>query len=189
MAIETVTGDALLIVDVQNDFLPGGALAVPDGGAVVGPLNRLAACFAEKHLLVMASRDWHPADHCSFKPQGGPWPPHCVQHSDGAEFPGSLNLPSITLVISKDAEWDVYSDFDGTDLAAMLRQLGIQRLFIGGLATDYCVKLTTLDARKQGFAAVVLRDAIRAITPDTGRQAIEAMQAAGAVLADSRDLI
>jgi nicotinamidase/pyrazinamidase len=182
-------GDALLIVDVQRDFLPGGALAVPNGERVVAPLNRWAARFAELELPVFASCDWHPADHCSFTAQRGPWPPHCVADSYGARFAEDLRLPRGAAVIHKGTapHFEAYSAFTATGLAARLRGLGVRRLFVGGLATDYCVKQTVLDALTLGFDVVLLNDAIAAVDlePGAGARAIKVMEAAGAVPADA----
>ncbi len=177
-------GDALVIVDVQNDFLPGGRLAVPEGDAVVPPLNAWIRQFQQAGLPVVATRDWHPADHCSFQAQGGPWPPHCVAGSTGAEFAPGLKLPDDVIVVSKATtpDKDAYSGFEGTDLAERLRNLGVKRLFVGGLATDYCVLNTVLDALKNGFETWVITDAIRAVNvnPDDGDKALERMRQAGA---------
>lgn len=166
-------GDALLIVDVQNDFLPGGSLAVVHGDEVVPPLNRCLRAFAV--LPVFATRDWHPEGHCSFKPQGGPWPPHCVQGTHGAEFAAALRLPPSATVISKATEetQDAYSGFQGTDLDARLRAANVRRLFVGGLATDYCVLATVRDALRLGYRVVLLVDAIRAVDvqPGNGKRA------------------
>jgi nicotinamidase/pyrazinamidase len=178
-------GDALLVVDVQNDFLPGGSLAVPDGDRVVPVLNRYIARFVAADLPVFATRDWHPPDHCSFAPRGGPWPPHCVAGSPGAAFAPALELPVGTTVVSKadSPERDAYSGFQGTDLADGLRAQGVRRVFVGGLATDYCVLHTVQDALAAGFAVVLLTDAVRAveIKPGDGARALAAMQDAGAV--------
>jgi nicotinamidase/pyrazinamidase len=158
-------GDALLIVDVQKDFLPGGNLAVPQGDEVVAPLNRCIAAFADAGLPIYATRDWHPADHCSFTPQGGIWPPHCVAGSAGSDFAAGLALPRDVVVISKAArrDADAYSGFEGTDLAQRLRAQGARRVFVGGLATDYCVLNTVRDAIRHGFEVVLLEDAVRAV--------------------------
>ncbi len=168
-------GDALIAVDVQNDFLPGGSLAVPQGDAVVAPLNRYAAVFAVGGLPIYATRDWHPINHCSFKAQGGPWPPHSVADTNGAAFAPGLKLPAQTTVISKatTADKDAYSGFEGTDLDARLRAQGVKRVFVGGLATDYCVLNTVRDARKLGYDVMLLTDAIRAVNvkPDDGKRA------------------
>ncbi len=179
--------DALLIVDVQNDFLPGGSLPVPEGDRVIAPLNRAIATFRAASLPIFASRDHHPPDHCSFRSHGGEWPVHCVANTSGAAFAGDLHLPTETVVISKatTAGRDAYSAFDGTRLADKLRAAGVRRLFVGGLATDYCVKATVLDGLAAGLNVVLLTDAVRAVNlqPGDGTRAIEEMRAAGAVLA------
>lgn len=176
--------DALIVVDVQNDFLPGGSLAVPQGDAVVPVLNRYLAAFAARELPVYATRDWHPANHCSFKAQGGPWPPHCMAETRGAQFAGNMKLPADTAVISKATgpDKDAYSGFEGTDLDSRLRAQTIRRLFVGGLATDYCVLNTVRDARNLGYEVYLLADAIRAVNvkPDDGRRAEEEMRRLGA---------
>jgi nicotinamidase/pyrazinamidase len=178
-------GDALIVVDVQNDFLPGGALAVPKGDEVVAALNRYAALFASRQLPVFATRDWHPPDHCSFRAQDGPWPPHCVAGTPGAEFAPGLVLPPHTAVVSKATTpgRDAYSGFAGTELDAMLRAAGVRRVYVGGLATDYCVLNTVKDARAHGYEVVLLRDAIRAVEvqPGDGLRAEEEMTRLGAV--------
>jgi len=182
-------GDALLIIDVQIDFLPGGALGVSRGDEVVGVLNRCIDLFQRRDLPIFATRDWHPADHCSFEAQGGPWPVHCVADSDGAAFATDLVLPPDATVISKatTAERDAYSGFEGTDLAQRLRTKSVRRVFVGGLATDYCVLHSTLDAAEQGFEPVVLQDAIRAVevNPGDGGDAVRRMREAGARTIDS----
>lgn len=191
------SSDALLIVDVQNDFCPSGALAVPDGDTVVPVLNRYVERFIAAQAPVVASRDWHPAVTKHFKAHGGIWPPHCVQGSRGAEFHPGLRLPSDAVVVSKgmDPEQDAYSCFQaeddsGTPFAAVLGERGVQRLFIGGLATDYCVRSTVLDGAREGFQMVVLADAIGAVdlTPGDGARAIGEMQAAGAAFITLDDL-
>jgi len=177
-------GDALVLVDVQNDFLPGGSLTVPEGDAVIPVLNRWIACFRDAGLPIFATRDWHPANHCSFVDQGGPWPPHCVMGTPGAEFSRELDLPAGVPVISKAVrpEKEAFSDFEDTDFANRLRGLGVTRLFVGGIATDYCVRATVLDAIKHGFEAVLLVDGVRPVdvTPGDGDRAIAEMVAAGA---------
>jgi nicotinamidase/pyrazinamidase len=185
-------GDALLIIDVQNDFCPGGALAVPEGDEVVPVLNRYIEVFRERGLPVYASRDWHPEETDHFESGGGPWPPHCVAGTGGADFHEDLALPRTATVVSKgmDPTDDGYSAFeaqtsDGAALEADLRRRGVRRLFIGGLATDYCVRASVLDAAAKGFRPVLLEDAIRGIdvTPgDVGRARNE-MMAAGATTA------
>lgn len=175
---------ALLVVDVQNDFCPGGALAVREGDRVVPVLNRFIGLFQKKGLPIYATRDWHPKNHCSFKAGGGPWPPHCIQDSPGAEFHPDLRLPFETVVISKAMrpEAEAYSGFEGSNLELYLKRRGIRRVFIGGLATDYCVKTTVLDACRLGFETVILTDAVRGVNvrPDDSQKAIEAMKKAGA---------
>jgi len=177
-------GDALVIVDVQNDFLPGGRLAVSEGDAVVTPLDAWIRQFRQAGLPIVATRDWHPADHCSFQAQGGPWPPHCVAGTAGAAFAPGLFLPDDAIIVSKATtpEKDAYSGFEGTDLAERLRRLGVRRLFVGGLATDYCVLNTVLDALKEGFETWVVTDAVRAVdvNPGDGDKALERMRKAGA---------
>lgn len=183
-APEPGPGDALLVTDVQRDFLPGGALAVPRGDEVVEPLNRWIERFARRGLPVFATRDWHPPDHCSFRAQGGPWPPHCVAGTPGAAFAEALRLPPGVEVVSKavDPRQEAYSVFKGTELAARLRALGVRRVFVGGLTAEYCVRDTVLDARRLGLEAVVLAEAVRAIEEDAGRRALAELAAAGAAL-------
>ncbi len=163
-------GDALVVIDVQNDFVPGGSLAVPLGDEVVPVLNRYIAAFSAAALPVVATRDWHPADHCSFTARGGPWPVHCVAGTHGAEFVRGLALPATATLISKDTDRDrnTYSGFADTDLAQRLRAMGARRLFVGGLATDYCVLNTVKDALALGFEVRLLTDAIRAVDVQPG---------------------
>ena len=182
-------GDALLVVDVQNDFTPGGALGVPDGDAVIPVLNRWMAAAREADLPIYASRDWHPADHVSFASRGGPWPPHCVQDTPGARFHPDLDLKEDVIILSKGDHPDLeaYSAFDKTELAQRLRAAGVERLWIGGLAQDYCVRASTLDAAEAGFQAHVILPATRAITEETGKEALDEMRAAGATLETGAD--
>ncbi|HWW70509.1 MAG TPA: isochorismatase family protein [Duganella sp.] len=185
-------GDALLIVDVQNDFLPGGSLAVPAGDAILPALNAAIAVFTKQALPIIATRDWHPVNHCSFKSQGGQWPAHCVAGSEGAAFGAGLRIPNTTMVVSKATEpgADAYSGFDGTSLATRLGSMEVKRLFVGGLATDYCVLETVCDALKLGLGVVLLLDAIRPVDlrAGDGKAAIEKMAALGAVAVTSRDI-
>lgn len=179
--------DALIAVDVQRDFLPGGSLEVPDGDAVVPVLNHYMARFRSASLPVIATRDWHPPDHSSFRAQGGPWPPHCIRGTPGAEFAPGLQLPDDVVIVSKAArDEDAYSAFDGTKLAMQLRAQGVKRVFVGGLATDYCVLETVRDALKAGFDVVLLGDAIRAVglQPQDESNALATMRAAGASVID-----
>ena len=175
---------ALIVVDVQNDFCPGGSLAVAHGDEVVAPLNRLVNEFLDRGDPVFKTRDWHSAKTKHFAAYGGVWPVHCVQGSRGAEFhPDLIDDPRVT-IISKgiDESADGYSGFDGTHLAQLLREQGVEEVWIGGLATDYCVKHTVQDAVREGFEVKALADAMRAVNvnPDDGAQAIEEMRAAGA---------
>jgi len=176
--------DALIIVDVQKDFCTGGALPVPEGEKIVPVLNKYIEKFHEAGALIVATRDWHPPNHSSFKNHGGIWPPHCIQETLGAEFHPDLKLPKETKIISKatSADKEAYSGFDGTDLEKELKNAGIQRLFIGGLATDYCVKSTVLDALRLGFETVLLFDAIKGVdvNPGDSERAIKEMLEKGA---------
>ena len=176
--------DALIIVDIQRDFCPSGALPVPNGDAVVPVLNEYIKIFRKAGASIYATRDWHPPNHASFKENGGIWPSHCVQNTEGAEFHSDLKLPKGAVVVSKaiDPDREAYSGFEGTNLKEELGGKGIERAFIGGLATDYCVKSTVLDAIKLGFETVLLEDAIRGVNvkPDDDERAIKEMVAAGA---------
>jgi nicotinamidase/pyrazinamidase len=191
MAIALGVGDALILVDVQKDFLPGGELAVAGGDAVVSVLNRYLDLAKECALPVYATRDWHPRGHCSFAAQGGAWPEHCVADSDGARFAPGLELPPRTIVISKGIEPDreAYSGFEGTDLAGQLRDAGVRRVLIGGLATDYCVLNTVRGALAHGFEVLLLRDAIKAVdvNPGDGARAESEMLRLGAHAASVDD--
>lgn len=184
MKIAPTTGDALIVVDMQNDFLPGGSLAVAGGDDIIPQLNRYMAYFAAHQLPVFATRDWHPQDHCSFQAQGGPWPPHCIAGSDGAAFHPALELPAAAHIISKATarESDAYSSFCGTQLDELLRSLHIRRVFTGGIATEYCVFNTVKDALRLQYTAFVLEDAVRAIDrqPGDGQRALREMMQLGA---------
>lgn len=176
---------ALIVVDVQNDFCPGGALAVADGDEVVAPLNKMIAEFLERGEPVFKSRDWHPRKTKHFAEYGGTWPVHCVQGTTGAEFhPDLLDDIHIRTISKGLGDEDTYSAFDGTDLALQLRRLGVEEVWVGGLATDYCVKNTVLDALKEGFRVKALQDAMRPVElqPGDGERAIEEMRRAGAKL-------
>ena len=184
---------ALLVIDVQNDFCPGGALGVAEGDRVIAPLNRYIERFAEAGLPVFATRDWHPVKTAHFKAFGGVWPVHCVQGSYGAEFHRALKFGGEAVVCSKGmaADSDSYSGFDAVDAAGMklldrLKEAGVKRIYIGGLATDYCVKQTVLDARKSGFEVAVLKDAISGVEIKAGdsARALEEMVEAGAEMVE-----
>jgi nicotinamidase/pyrazinamidase len=180
---------ALIVVDVQNDFCPGGALAVAEGNEVVAPLNQLMKGFLDRGEPVYKTRDWHPEKTKHFAIYGGTWPIHCVQNTRGAEFhPDLLDDPRIT-VISKgfDERADGYSGFDGTQLAQLLRDEGVNEVWVGGLATDYCVKQTVIDGVRNGFKVRALADAMRPVNvnPGDGKKAVEEMKEAGAEIVGS----
>jgi nicotinamidase/pyrazinamidase len=195
------TVDALLIVDFQNDFTPGGALPVAHGDEIAGPINELLDSFD----LVIATRDWHPADHGSFagvevdpaewRGADPPsiWPVHCVEGTPGAELHPDLEQAQVDVVIDKgqDANSQGYSGFQDTRLGDLLRERGVDRLFVTGLATDYCVKNTVLDARREGFDVTVIEDAVRGVEVEPGdsERALEEMQRAGAHLATSEEVL
>jgi nicotinamidase/pyrazinamidase len=175
-------GEALLIIDFQNDFTPGGALAVERGDEIADRINELAA--SGRYELVIATRDWHPADHGSFAERGGPWPVHCVADSPGAQLHPALNQSAIHKIIDKgtDAQTEGYSAFEGTGLAELLHDRGITKVTVVGLATDYCVKNSALDALREGFDVEIDTEAIRGVNvqPGDDERAIEEMLAAGA---------
>ncbi|NWG74125.1 MAG: isochorismatase family protein, partial [Rubrivivax sp.] len=185
-------GDALLVVDLQHDFLPGGALGVAHGDATIAPINRLIELFTSRGLPVFASRDWHPRDHCSFRERGGPWPVHCVAGSHGAAFTDAVHWPADVTVVSKATERDreAYSALDGTGLREHLQARGVRRVFVAGLATDYCVRATAADALALGLEVVVVRDAVAAVDvqPGDGERALADIRSRGGVVVDSGDL-
>jgi nicotinamidase/pyrazinamidase len=174
---------------VQNDFCPGGGLPVPEGDKIVPALNKYIKIFSKKNLPIFASRDWHPKESKHFKQFGGPWPKHCIQNTKGARFHPDLKLPKETIILSKgmDPSKDSYSAFqafdsNGTEFLGLLKVLGVSELFIGGLATDYCVKSSVLDALKFGFKVKLLIDAIKGVNikPKDSEDAIEEMISRGA---------
>src|SRR5438876_1357352 len=188
---------ALLVVDGQNDFCPGGALGVPQGDAIIPRTNRTIALFQRRSLPVIFTRDWHPKVTKHFKEFGGAWPPHCIQGTKGARFHPDLVLPKAALILSKgmDPEQDSYSGFQaftdhGRDLESTLRELEVDQLFICGLATDYCVRATTLDGLRRGLTIRVLRDAIRGVDlkPGDSEMAIKEMRVHGAQFSETRGL-
>jgi nicotinamidase/pyrazinamidase len=176
--------DGLIVVDVQNDFCAGGALPVPDGDAVVEPINRLM----QQVPVVIATRDWHPANHHSFREQGGPWPPHCVQGTAGAEFHPALESDQIDAVIDAgfEPELEGYSGFEETELEQRLRERQVDTVHIGGLALDYCVRATALDARAKGFGVVLHLGATRAIEakPGDAERTLQELRRAGVQVVD-----
>ncbi len=178
--------DALLLVDLQYDFLPDGALQVQDGDKIIPLINTLIESAQMGHATIIASRDWHPTNHVSFKEQGGPWPAHCVQNTHGAELHEGVHFPEKTLVVSKafKADHEAYSAFhaetsDGRTLVELLNEHNIQRLIIGGLALDYCVKASALDAIKHDFETVVVKEATRAINEEDGLETIRVLKSFG----------
>jgi nicotinamidase/pyrazinamidase len=177
-------GDALIVVDVQRDFCPGGALPIEEGDAVVPVLNRWIERARRLGIPIFASRDWHPKGHLSFKPQGGEWPIHCVQDTAGAGFHPDLALPPDAKIVTKGdrTDRDQYSAFDSTGLADELRHLGVKRVFVGGLAEDVCVKATALDAVKFGVRTHLIAGATRPVTKDGGKAAVKTMRKAGVVI-------
>jgi nicotinamidase/pyrazinamidase len=190
MAEREPVADALIVVDVQRDFCPGGSLAVQDGDAVVPVLNQWVEAFSARRLPIAYTRDWHPPGHVSFAERGGPWPPHCVQNTDGARFHPDLTVQGAVFNKGYAVDRDAYSGFEGIhvdtgqSLAEWLRLQGARRLLVGGLATDYCVRATVLDALKEGFEVWVDPSACRAVNvqPDDGRRALAEMEAHGARL-------
>ncbi len=180
---------ALIVVDVQNDFCPGGALAVAFGDEVVAPLNQLTREFLARGEPVFKSRDWHPRQTKHFAERGGTWPVHCVQNTKGAEsHPDLIDEIHIRTISKGLGDKDCYSAFDETDLDLQLRRLGVEEVWVGGLATDYCVKSTVLDALRKGYKVKALEDAMRAadVNPGDGERAIEEMRRAGAEMVNSR---
>jgi len=175
---------ALIVVDVQNDFCPGGALAVPDGDAVVDVVNRMAS----DAPFVVATRDWHPPDHGSFAPQGGPWPVHCVRDTPGAQLHSGIDASQIDAIVDKgqSSDREGYSGFEGTELERLLREHDIDAVDVVGLALDYCVKATALDARRAGLDVTVHRGATRAVevSPGDGDRAVQELRAAGVEVVD-----
>lgn len=181
--------DALIIVDVQNDFCPGGALAVPQGDKVVAPLNKIM----DKFKTIIATADWHPQNHISFKKQGGPWPTHCVAGTNGAGFHPKLETKKFTHIVYKGTDpqqKEAYSGFDKTGLAQLLKGLGVKRVFVGGLASDYCVLATALDSSKASFKTYVLKDAVRAVNvkPDDEKKAYKRLKKAAIKLLTTANL-
>ena len=189
MRYEIAPSDALVVVDVQHDFLPGGALGVAEGERIFAPIDALAPRFPR----VYATRDWHPENHSSYAEHGGPWPVHCVAGTHGAAFDPRLDLDNVDVVVDKGTERDTdgYSGFAATSLESDLRAHGVRRVFVCGLATDYCVKATALDAKAAGFEAVVIEDAAAAVNVEPGdeQRALDDLRAAGVGVARSADVV
>ncbi|WP_456464824.1 bifunctional nicotinamidase/pyrazinamidase [Persephonella sp.] len=194
MRLKVTDTDALIVVDMQNDFMPGGALPVPDGDKIVPVLNRYIQIFSDSGNPVFFTRDWHPEDHISFKGHGGIWPVHCVQDTEGAEFHPDLIIPADNkFIISKGTskDFDAYSGFQGTVLNDLLKERGIKRLFIGGVATDYCVFNTALGGINLGFQVFVLLDGIKGVDVNEGdsKKALNKLLEKGASLIDLKDIV
>jgi nicotinamidase/pyrazinamidase len=191
LSLDITNKDALIVTDIQMDFLPGGALPVPEGDLVIPVLNDYIKMFKEAKGKIIASRDWHPSNHMSFVAQGGQWQPHCVQNSEGSKFSPALKLPETVIVVSKatDPKKEAYSVFDGTDLVDELKAHTIQRILIGGLAADYCVLNSVLDARKMGMETYVLVDATKGLNVKPGDvdRAFETMNQRGAKIVTLTD--
>ena len=180
---------ALIVVDVQNDFCPGGALPVAGGDSIVPVLNTVTSAFNRSRLPVVFTRDWHPRNHISFKERGGVWPRHCLARTRGARFHPKLKVPRGSIIVSKATRPDLeaYSGFQGTDLKRRLKRLGVGELFVGGLATDYCVKQTALDALGAGFEVCIMTDCIRGVNlrKSDSSAALRLVKKRGAKLVDS----
>ncbi len=182
---------ALIIVDMQKDFCEGGALPVKGCSSLIPKINRVLKEFEGDELPVVASRDWHPRNHISFKEMGGPWPPHCIQGTEGARLHPDLKIPSKTIIVSKGylPDRDAYSAFDGTELHYLLSLKGVRRLFVTGVATEYCVRATAMDALKLGYEVIVLEDCIAPVSPANGEKALQELLKEGAILATSDEVV
>ncbi|WP_404365461.1 isochorismatase family protein [Marinobacter sp.] len=176
------TSDALILVDIQNDFCRGGSLEVPDSPEIFPAVNRYIDEATRKDWLIIASRDWHPVDHCSFEHRGGPWPVHCVQDTPGAEFHPDMNLPDDAIRVSKGTAFnrDQYSAFDGTGLADFLKYRGVSKLHVVGLALDVCVEATVNDGIEKGFSVELMADGTRAVDSDKAPEVMDRLSAKGA---------
>ena len=192
MKVAVTRSSALIVVDVQNDFCAeDAALPVPGCRNIIGNLNKYVDMFERAGRIIVASRDWHPPNHISFKSMGGPWPPHCVQGSKGAEFYYALNLPANAVVVSKgtNPEAEAYSAFDGTELHYILSKSRIKRVFVCGVATEYCVRATVKDALELGYEVVLLSDAIAGVDEKASLKAIDEVVKEGAILAEANDIV
>ena len=174
------TNKALLVVDLQNDFCPGGALGVPEGDQIIPKVNNYVKLFLKKKFPVFVSRDWHPKDTKHFKQAGGPWPPHCIQNTEGSKFHPDFDIPKDAIILSKGTNpaLDGYSVFEARDLKnrsfiEILNSMGIDEIYIAGIATDYCIKMTSIDALKEGFVVHVLTDAIKGVDKNDSELSIK----------------
>lgn len=191
MKVGITSKSALIVVDMQKDFCEGGSLPVSGCSSIINKVNKYVEVFKAKGLLVIASRDWHPLNHVSFTTAGGPWPPHCVAGSKGAEFVEGLLLPEGVVVVSKatEPETEAYSAFTSTPLHYVLSLRGVRRLFIAGVATDYCVKETALEALRLGYEVVVLTDAVAGVGEESSKKALEELVMNGALLATEEEIL
>jgi nicotinamidase/pyrazinamidase len=185
--------DGLIVVDIQRDFCPGGALPVPQGDTIIDVVNRIIQVAEQSQSTIVYTRDWHPENHLSFKEFGGIWPPHCVQWTPGAEFHPSLYLSEKGIIVSKGThpEFEAYSGFQGTQLHEILQSRKINRLFIVGLATDYCVKETALDALRYKYETYVVEDAVRGVNvhPEDSEKALQTIMENGGKIIRSEELL
>lgn len=191
MKVKLTDKDALVVVDMQNDFMPYGVLPVPEADKIVPIINEYIQKFEDKGLAVFFTRDWHPKDHISFKGYGGVWPPHCIAETEGAKFHPNLRIPKDNkFIISKGTskDFDAYSGFQGTILESLLKERGIKRLFICGVATDFCVKNTLIGAINLGFETFLLEDGIKGVFEDSSEKAIELMLTKGAILINHHEI-
>lgn len=180
----TAESTALLLVDIQNDFCEGGSLAVQGASEILPVVNQMISEAERNHQLIIASRDWHTVDHCSFRGRGGPWPPHCIQDTRGAAFHPAMTLPDTAVRVSKGVgfDTDAYSAFDGTQLESFLKRHGIASLRIAGLALDVCVRATALDALKHGFGVELVSDGCKAVDQQKVPEVLDELRAAGATI-------
>ncbi|ACS90721.1 nicotinamidase [Thermococcus sibiricus] len=180
--------EALVIVDMQRDFMPGGALPVPEGDKIIPTIEELIKQFKRKDALIVATRDWHPHNHISFRERGGPWPKHCVQNTNGAEI--VVKLPDDVIIISKADEPDkeAYSGFEGTNLAEILKEKGVKKVYICGVATEYCVRATALDALKHDFEVYLVKNAVKGIRPEDEEKVLRELKEKGVEIVSSTEL-
>ncbi len=184
MKLQLNESDALIVVDMQKDFMPGGALAVEGADTIIPRINRYTRLFEEHGLSIFFTRDWHPKNHISFIPQGGQWPPHCIQNSPGAQFADNLYMPKdFRYIISKGTseDFDAYSGFEGTILHDLLQERGVKRLFVCGVATDYCVLNTVLGGLNLGYTLLVAQDSIKGVLETSTKEAVKKMMKKGAI--------
>lgn len=191
MKVGITSRSALIVVDMQKDFCEGGSLPVKGCRSIVNKINEYVRVFKNAGLTVVASRDWHPPNHMSFNTVGGPWPPHCVAGSEGAEFVEGLGLPEDAVIVSKatDPNAEAYSAFTSTPLHYVLSVRSVRRLFITGVATDYCVKETALEGLRLGYEVIVLTDAVAGVDEKSSREALRELVRNGAVLAAENELL